>query len=326
MKGEIMDKKNKAVDVLKKTKQKVVKTLDQDNDNKLSIKDASIFATNIEGSAKKARKNIKKNIDKKNFIKQKRELQPISNKDLSSPDFKLSKMIRITEIDKKRANSVACKGSVGYYSNLGQTKLVNIYFENADLLGVSFYPDKTHEIYYIDPVDKNKYIASDVYFNYLKDIRVNELQKIAQDLGATHFKVTYKGYNSASSNKDIKGKAKVTKVSAEVEHESGKTDVFVVDIAAEAKFPAHDPVAPKLKYLKKEPCIQTLIAMRMDSTGPIEHQKYTLNLSNTSGISAKDAIKLDSKLKELKASGNVSFTSIVNNEAKSVFEYEVDFQ
>lgn len=52
--------------------------------------------------------------------------------------------IRVTERDKKRAESEVCQGAIGYWSD------------------------------------------------YLKQVRISELQKIAQDLGAKHFRVTYK--------------------------------------------------------------------------------------------------------------------------------------
>lgn len=320
-----MDKKKKATELLGKTKDKVVKTLDQDNDNKLTGKDIVIVAETIEYTAKKTKNNIKESLDKKNLIKQKRELQPIFSNDLKDPTFKISKMVRITNIDKRRSSSPVCKNSIGYYSIFEDTKLVNIFNNKADLFGLSFFPDKTHDIYYVDPVYKNKYIAADLYFAYLKDVRVNELQMLAQDLGAKHFKVTYKGYKSSSLNKKFKGKVEIEDFGIEAEHNKDQNDVFEVDVAAEATFSPHEPIKPKIKYLKKELCIQTLITMRFNEKAPLTHQKYTMNLSNTSGISIKDAIKLDANIKDMKTSGNVSFTSIVNNEAKSVFEYEIDF-
>ena len=317
---------NKVSEKTKKTINKVKNAMDLNEDGIISAKDVSIAASNIEKSAKDTKKNIKKSIDKKNLIKQKKELQPISNKELSNPNFKLSKMIRITNIDKKRANSVVCKGSIGFYSDFNDSKIINIFNGKVDLFGLSLFPDNSHDIYYVDPVFKNKYIAADIYSSYLKDVRVNELQRLAQDLGAKHFKVTYKGYKSTINNSKAKAKVGVKNFGIEGEHNKDTKEVLEVDVAAEASFPPHSPIKPKLKYLKKELCIQTLIAMRFDKNAPLTHQKYTMNLSNTSGISIKDAIKLDAVIKDTNTSGNVSFTSIANNEAKSVFEYEIDFE
>lgn len=328
MKGEIMDKKKKAVDLLKKTKQKVVKTLDQDNDNKVDLKDLSIVANAIGDAAKQAKANIKENLDEKNFEKDINTLKPLFEEDVLKKGFSATKLVRITNEDKKRADSVACKGAVGYMSYQKDVKIINMYYENVDLLGLSFYPDKNHGVYYVDPVDENLYIASDLYFSYLKTIRVNELQKIAQDLGAIHFKVTYKGTESSSTQKTIKANANIKKMKSGIDgqHSIDTSDTAKVEIAAESTFPPHDPIDPQLKYLKKDPSIQTLVAMRLDEKAPLKKQKFTLNLSTTSGVNISDAIKIDAALKALKVSGGASFTSIANSEAKSVFEYEIDFE
>ena len=63
----------------------------------------------------------------------------------------------------------------------------------------------------------------------------------------------------------------------------------------------------------------------MDDSSPITHQKYTLKLSNSSGIKEKDAVKIDAALKSMKFTGNTTVTSEAKNEARRFFEYEVDF-
>ena len=89
--------------------------------------------------------------------------------------------------------------------------------------------------------------------------------------------------------------------------------------------PGHAPVKPKLHYMQREQSVLNLIEMRMDETSPLTHQKFTLKLSNTSGIKEKDAIKIDAALKAMKISGNTTITSEVRNESRRFFEYEIDF-
>lgn len=69
------------------------------------------------------------------------------------------------------------------------------------MYGLSFYPNSEGEFYYVDPINKDNYIALDEYFNYLKQVRISELQKIAQDLGAKYFRVTYKEEKSSFTEK-----------------------------------------------------------------------------------------------------------------------------
>ena len=82
---------------------------------------------------------------------------------------------------------------------------------------------------------------------------------------------------------------------------------------------------PKLYYMQREQSIQNLIAMRMDEASPLTHQKFTLKLSNSSGIKEKDAIRIDAALKAMKISGNTTVINEVRNESRRFFEYEISF-
>ena len=168
----------------------------------------------------------------------------------------------------------------------------------------------------------------DEYFTFLKVARVNELQKIAQDLGAKHFKVVYVDQSKDVVTKKAAGalSAKLIpgKVDASGQHDSDYKGASQVRIAAEMEFEGHAPVEPTLVYLKKETCIQMLISLRMGSNA-MKHQKYTLKLSNSSGIKVKDAIKIDGALNALKCAGSVTVASEAQKEAERFFEYEIDF-
>ena len=55
---------------------------------------------------------------------------------------------------------------------------MNIFQDSIDAFGLTFYPDRESEFYYIDPSDRNAYIALNDYFSHLKLVRINELQKL----------------------------------------------------------------------------------------------------------------------------------------------------
>ena len=90
-------------------------------------------------------------------------------------------------------------------------------------------------------------------------------------------------------------------------------------------FPGHEPIKPQLKYLQRDPSIQTLIAMRMNENSPLINQKFMLKLSNTSGLKEKDAVKIDAILKGLKCSGNTTVESEAKNESRRFLEYDIRF-
>ena len=313
-----------AAELFGKAKKTVVSAVDQNDDGEFDLKDVSSMAGTIGAAAKKAATAVKESASAKAREQELRALCPIFEDDLDDTDFLMPKLIRITEMDKKRAESEVCKDSIGHISVLKEMKVVNIYRDKVRAFGLTFYPDMDSELYYVDPSDRDRYIALDDYFGFLKVARVNELQKIAQDLGARHFKVTYKEQHTTQSLK--KGKAHVKAgATGDAEHESSAVAATAVEIAAEMTCPGHAPVEPQLVYLQREPSIQTLIALRMDKESPITHQKYTLKLSNSSGIKERDAVKIDAVIKSLKCSGHVDVTTEARNEERRFFEYEIDF-
>lgn len=310
---------------LGKTKDTIIKAVDQNGDGSFDFKDVSAMADSIGNAAQNAANAMKDSAEARNREKERKVLQPIFLEDLDSADFMLSKLIRVADIDKKHAESEVCKGSVGFVSEQRELRIVNIYKNMVDAFGISLYPDADSEIYYIDPSDRNKYIALDDYFGYLKIARVNELQKIAQDLGARHFRVTYREKKASITKDDIKAKGNVRAGAAEAERNLSISDNSNIEVAAEMQCLGHAPIEPELLYLRGEPSIQSLIALRMDENSPIFHQEFSLKLSNSSGIKEKDAVKIDAALKAMKVSGNITVISEAQSESRRSFEYEVDF-
>lgn len=316
---------NKAADFLGKTKDKIANVMDQNDDGEFNVKDVAA----VKDSLGKAATAIKDDLKKRNRELERRQLKPIFAEDLDGVGFDMSKLIRITEIDKKHKESEVCKGSIGFISPQKGINVVNVYSDKVDAFGLSFYPDVNSEIYYVDPCDQDRYIALDDYFSYLKEARIGELQKLAQDLGATHFKVTFKERKASFSKHNVNvkedTKAVVGKEHMSSERNVAESDMASVEIVAESSFPGHEPVMPTLKYLRRDPGIESLIKLRMDKTSPMSSQKYRIELSKSSGIKEKDAVIIDAALKAMKISGNATVTSEVKNDARRSLEYEIEF-
>ena len=193
------ENKQKAINIINKTKKSLTKIADQNDDGKFDKEDI-IKVTNT----------IKTNIDEKAKEIEIKKLQPIFPADIDDGDFLIQKFIRVADRDKKRSESEVCKGSIGYFTSTKGIRLLNIFRDGIDFFGLSFYPDSRSEFYYVDPSDRDRYIALDDYFNYLKAERISELQRIAQDLGAKHFKVTFVEEKSSYSDRKINAHGKIT--------------------------------------------------------------------------------------------------------------------
>lgn len=318
--------KKGALGVLEKTKSAIAKVADQNDDEKFDMQDVSLVASKVGESVKKGAAALKESAEERTRALELKSLQPIFAEVLDERDFVLPKFIRVANRDKKRAESQVCKGSIGYYSDLKGLRLVNIFLDNLEMFNLVFFPDCNSEFYYVDPIDKNRYIALDDYFNYLKVERISELQRLAQSLGAKHFRVTYKEEKTSVAEKIIKANINVQGVAAgNGERNLSETKFDTIEIAADMECPGHAPNRPDLKYLQKDPAIRTLIDMRMDEHSPLSHQKFMLKLSNSSGLKESDAVKIDAVLKSMRFTGNTSIVSEARNEARRYFEYEIDF-
>ena len=315
-----------AKDLLEKSKDITIQVADQNADGKFDLEDVSVIAGSVGNVMKKGAQTLKETTDEKARQLELKTLQPIFLETLNDTDFLMSRFIRITDRDKKHAESEVCKGSIGFLSDQKGLHIVNIFRDSIDSYGLSFYPDCDSEFYYVDPSDRDGYIALDEYFSYLKQVRISELQKIAQDLGAKHFKVTYKEEKTSFSKKKVSKKVTAKPIASIVVEQNNENKKYsTVEIAAEMECPGHTPVKPKLKYMKYDPSINGLVEMRMNEHAPLLHQKFMLKLSNSSGLKESEAIKIDAVLKGMKCTGNATVLSETQNESRRYLEYEIDF-
>lgn len=342
---KIKERSGKLVsDVADKTKQNAIALLDQNDDRKLNIEDAVIVKDKAINTVSKSVVAVRETTIEKSKELEEKMLKPIFVDTLIDSDFSMPKFIRVKEIDKKHADSEVCKNSIGFFSNYKDLKMITIFSNKVNLFGITLFPDSESEFYYVDPSDRDKYIALNEYFSYLKVARINELQKIAQDLGAKYFKVTYKeektdftthkteikgtitGKGKSNANAEKKKEKSIDdNANVEIKQEKVIDSYANVEIAAEMKCDGHEPIKPALTYLKGDTSVQNLINMRCDELAPLQHHKFAIKLSSSSGLKEKDAAKIDAYFKKIKISGNATVSEEVKHEGRRVLEYEVEF-
>lgn len=322
----LIDAGNAAKGAFEKAKEKAIRAVDQNDDGKFDAADVSAVAGAVGSAMKKGAAAVKESAEESRKRMDLKVLQPIFPNTLSQADFLMSKLIRVVDRDKKHAESDVCQGSIGFLTDKGGLRVVNLFTDALDSFGLSFYPDMDCEFYYVNPADRDNYIALDEYFGYLKMVRINELQRVAQDLGAKHFKVTYKEERASFS--EVKGKIQVKagKVDdVEGEYDTTQKKYSMVDVAAEMYMAGHAPQIPTLVYLAKDDNIKNLIHLRMTGGDDFHNHRISIKMSNSSGIRESDAVKIDAVLKGMKVSGNATVASEANNESRRYLEYEIDF-
>lgn len=314
---------------LSKTKESVSKIVDQNDDGTFDSKDVSLVLDKLKETAKNTYDTMKSNLDQNQQKKDIKNLKPVFLSDISNPGFLESKkLVRVTTVDKKRADSKVCQGSIGHIDSYDGLEVLNIYRENLKYFDLSFFPNSNAELYYVDPTERNRYIDLENYFAQLKNERISELERIAFDLGAKHFRVIYKeqSITSSKSKVEFKSNTKAIKNVGSIDIAKGEaSDKFCsIEIAAQSDFIGHEPKEPVLRYLRHEPHILNLIELRMNEA-PITHKKMEIKLIESSGIKMNDAYKIDAAIKAMKFEYRKSIVREVNQESQRTFEYEIDF-
>ncbi len=314
----ITDATKEVSSFIDKTGKDLAKAIDQNGDGVLDISDIHTVTDRIREAQEKARR--KADLER---------LKPLFPAEFESPEFVMPKMIRVSEIDKDHAENDVCRGSVGFRTVMDDMSVITIFRGHIDDFGLSFYPELENTVYYVDPCDRDHYIALHEYFAYMKMQRVAELQRIAHSLGARHFTVIYKDSSKSVSSyavdASVSAKNTGVKVGTEAKHTVSNSYESTTSILAQMDFPAHAPVRPELRYLKKEINIINLIEMRMNPQHPLQHQHFSIEMSNSSGIRIKDAAKIDAMLKTMKVACDYTVESQAHDEAHRILEYDIEF-
>ena len=94
----------------------------------------------------------------------------------------------------------------------------------------------------------------------MKKARVHELNQIAQDLGATHVKITLKAEKKmhAQSKSTISG-AVGKKQKIESSRSNSNMQFESIEVASDKKYKGHEAHEPKLNYFRNEPDIKNII-------------------------------------------------------------------
>lgn len=342
----------KTKDIATKTQKSIVGIVDKNGNSRIDMADFGLGAENLQKAKERVEKitsfagqsikngsdtigqvisNTKIEMDRKNlrpvFAEDFYTVFQSEHADLGVHEVKTPKIIRLVVKDKKRSESEACFGSVGYWTTVAGVEILNLYEDCIPQLKFQFYPNITQTVYYADPYQSNFYIDLDEYFSYLKKARVSELERIAQNLGAKRVQISFKERKNSLIKKDGRIEEKVESIKLSGTHSKANSEYFSIEIAADVKFSGHDiPVKAPIVYFKNESDIEKLVQMRMgDAKNQIKSKTYRFQCSQSSGMTEKDAAQLDAVLKQMKYVGTASISSEAQRESRTELEYSIEF-
>ena len=253
--------------------------------------------------------------------------RPIFQSDLESVGFQYPKMIRI--VDKDRRKTVY-PDSIGFKQNVKDTEVMTLYHNDVSSIpDVHFYPKAESSVYYVHPLNPQLYIEITEYFTYLKEQRVAELKRIAQELGAKHFKVQIMEERLSSDHSKTGAGIHFGflghKAGPKVEKEVSQKNYEYLGIVAEATYVGKEPKEPSLELWASNESIKSLVRQRLFNENPLQSETFRLDYNTSSGIKENEAAKIDGVLKGIKFNTSGSIQDEVKKESKKRFEYTIEF-
>lgn len=249
-----------------------------------------------------------------------------------SRQFQMPAMISIVEKDKKHKESPACEHALGHISTENGIEVLNLYPHHMKDLEVTFYPNMEKKIYYVDPFQKNLYIDIEQYFQQQRTARVDELERLAYELGAKHAEIKFKTDNVALENAKRKAgigvkKKKKKLVDAKAEHEEKTVSKESIEVEKVIDTTGHNnPQVPDLIYFKDDEDIKNLIYMRIDTKSKLKSKECKIKYSNSLGIKSSDAAKIQGALDIIGGgSADISIMNETLNENCTTLIYKIEF-
>lgn len=251
-----------------------------------------------------------------------KKYRPLFVDKLKSPDFKLPKLIQIVDEDVRQGIDV-CEGSIGWISGENDTAVLHIYNTATKLVKVKFLPSvQCDSVYYVDPHNNNTYISVDTYFSSIQHEKLAELQNIAYSLGAKRYWVEVVDDKSESSllKKGASFKAKA-KVGASEENKISSV-ASSKSIAGASFSETRESITPKLRWFINDKNLQNIIKIRCEDRNS-SITEYSLELTNSSAMSASTAIKIDAALSKFGVACN--FQKNVQEEHSQKMFFKLEF-
>lgn len=290
---------------------------------------AKDIAIRIRDDANEKQAIRKANIAEKRRLDDIKKYSPIFKDDVANGELKHERFIRIVNYDSRLENET-CKNSIGFYEKSEDRKLPTLYTKFVPALGLSFYPQMCESVFVADPCVSGKYIEIDEYFNYMKQVRVNELTVVAQALGAKSvtIELRHSSKSISRSSLDVKANADIG-LDGSAHRETKKKSSKSMDIWAETTFKPTvfdgGPTTPELLYFRNESDISALIQMVIDGKTKVTERKYSMKASSSSGVSLAEAASISGMLKKIKLNAGASFAKSAENESKAFLDYTILF-
>ncbi len=193
---------------------------------------------------------------------------------------------------------------------------------------MKLYPHKVAGTYHVNPYYSDMFVDVAEYFAYLKKVRIDELELVAQSLGAKYFKIELKTHEKSTYKNSKSRSVGVMKHKGESSSQNSKYGYADISVAAESYFKGSaEPVKPRLVYFKNDSNIKALIDMKTDKNRQnlLKSKTYSIQYGETTGIKAEQVTDMRLALKNINCGFADSFVQTAEKESRTILEYSISF-
>lgn len=265
------------------------------------------------------------------YTRKLKKYRPLFPEHYQSDAFNIPNIIVIVD-DAVRKGIDVCDGAVGWLSKESGEEVLHLYDEAISFSGIDFIPAPVcNAVYYVDHFDRSRFIQADCIFSRTLKEKIDELQHIAESVGAKRCVI-----DISESSKNSRTKQKSADLGASTDQVRGNATADYKQSSknsksqyghVEAEFTGlRFPKRPTLKWFIYDDSINNLI--ETCCSGKRRVKKLTIELagSTSATMSQSIACAIDGVIsKNLNVKGHASMKSQAKDEYQSKLQFYIEF-
>lgn len=265
------------------------------------------------------------------YARRLKKFNPLFPEQYLSDGFNIPNIIVIVD-DAVRKGIDVCDGAIGWLSKESGEEVLHLYDEAITFSGIQFIPAPIcNAVYYVDHFDRGRFIQADCIFSRNLKEKIDELQHIAESVGARRCII-----NISESSKNSKAKQKSASIDANTDQAKGKASVDY-ELATknsrnqygriEAEFTGlRFAKRPTLKWFAYDDSINNLVETCCSGKRRVKKLTLELSGSTTATMSQAIACAIDGVfVNSLKVKGHASMKSQAKEEYQSKLLFYIEF-
>lgn len=265
------------------------------------------------------------------YARRLKKYNPLFPEQYQSETFNIPNIIVIAD-DAVRKGIDVCEGAIGWLSKESGEEVLHLYDEAISFSGIQFIPAAVcNAVYYVDHFDRGRFIQADCIFSRKLKEMVDELQHIAEFVGAKRCTIDISESTSNANTKqkavglgvtEIKGSGNAAADSSVASKRSATRHGHIEATFTGFRFPKR----PTLKWFANDDGINNLVEACCSRKRRVKELTLELFGSTSATMSQSIACAIDGIVgKSLRGSGHASMTSQVEEERQRTLRFHIEF-